>query len=203
MPVVAVAAKRRSNKMTESLARLAACEREIAELKTENERLRGQLSMFDPHHSLKEALPSYDEAAQLFTKITTIYRNMRVPGEEREQIEGLRCGMAYLFGTCARTETPTTKYDGSWWIGNCRDWLSAARLYGRPRTLVACIIATNAVPFVLNHNEVFLDPFGRGTPIDRTRWKLLLRGDALPEPMRIERKLNESIGPVRQMGVSW
>jgi hypothetical protein len=127
-----------------------------AALEAKLQHMTSQLMQFDKHYALKEALPSHDEAAQLFEKITSKYKQMRVPGEEHEQIEGLRCGMAYLFGSCARAETPNARYDASWWLGNCRDWLSAARMYGRVRSMVLCVVATNSIPYLLDNSLLYI-----------------------------------------------
>jgi hypothetical protein len=111
----------------------------------------------------------------------------------------------YCFSV-AKSEKPTTRYDGGWWLSRATEFANIARIsVPRIRSLLVGIIATNDVPYVLNNGEIYLDTFGRGKPIDRTAWRRLLDdgGEPVREPVPIRpRQPDFSIG-MRNLIPSW
>jgi hypothetical protein len=92
--------------MSESLSRLTACETENAALKSENERLRGQLGMIDSYFDLKERLPNEDQTRTLYQCVVTRFPRLRgqytvTRGTENnleaEVLAGFRIALAYIF----------------------------------------------------------------------------------------------------------
>ena len=197
--------------MAETMSRLAACEKEVAELKSksatlrsENEYLRAQLSSWDPNFSLKRDLPDPVQALALWRKITSKYPRMISPSDSGvDQAMGLVAAMAFVF-TCAKTETPTTKFDGGYWIARATEFMNSARLSApRIRSVLIGIVACHDVPFILDNSSIYLDTFGRGKPISRGAWRRLLAGAPVREPMVVNKKeLDGSIGVQRQIS-SW
>jgi hypothetical protein len=174
-----------------------------AALVRENEKLRSQLVMWDPNFHLKASLPNVDEAAQLFQMITRKYPQMRSPTDsERDQIEGLRAAMAYGF-SMSKTTAPNSRYDGDFWIARATEFANSSRMSApRIRSVLIGVIACNDIPFCVSNNDLYLDTLGRGAPIDRSKWKLLLRGDPLPEPAKVPEKMFDGgIGFVKVQGV--
>jgi hypothetical protein len=198
--------------MSETLARHEELKKENATLRSEIaerdariERLESQVAAWDPHYALKLDLPSADQALALFKKITSKYPRMRSPSDsETDQAMGLVAAMAFVF-TCKKTETATSKFDGSVWIARATDFSRDARL-GAPRirSLLIGIIATNDVPYVLSNNDIYLDSYGRGAPISRDSWRKLLSGGPLREPMAVrEKQLDGSIGYRKILAATW
>jgi hypothetical protein len=200
--------------MAEAMARLAAGERENADLKSENatlraenERLRNQVAQWDPHFALKLDLPTPDEALALWRLITARHPRMISPSDSvTDQVAGLVAAMAYVF-TCRKTDAPTTKFDGSWWIDRATSFAVDARLHApRIRSVLLGVIATHDVPYVVANDKIYLDAFGRGKMIDRTAWRKLLPGgggEPVREPLPTRPpQLDGSIGFINQIP-SW
>lgn len=172
-------------------------------LRLENERLVAALQSWDPFWQLRQDLPTPDEALALWRKITSKYPRMRSPSDsETDQSAGMVAAMAFCFSV-AKTDTPNSKHDGSWWTNRAEDFSNKARISApRIRSLLIGIIATNDTPYALSNSDIWLDPWGsRGTvPIDRTAWRALLRGSPIREPVKIEPKVkDDTIGGVRQL----
>jgi hypothetical protein len=149
--------------MAETLSRLAACEREnadqkseIAALRSENERLRGQLMQWDPHFLLRFDLPSAEQALELWRKITSKYPQMKSWSDsETDQAMGMTAAMGFLFASCVKTEKPNSRYGGDWWLARADEWARTARIpYSRIRTVLAAVIATNDVAYHLSNLSI-------------------------------------------------
>jgi hypothetical protein len=190
--------------MSEMLARNEELKRENATLRTENERLRNQLCVWDPNFLLKSDLPSAEEGLQLWLKITSKFPRMISPSDSKtDQVRGMIAAMAFVF-TCRKTSESTTRFDGSWWNARAVALASEAQL-GAPRirSVLLGIVATNDVPYVLSNNDLYLDAYGRGAPISRDAWRKLLSGAPVREPQVVrEKQLDHSIG-FRQQIPSW
>jgi hypothetical protein len=191
-------------KMTETIARLDARQKDVAELRERNGWLESQLMQWDPNYLLKRDLPNAEQGLALFKKIVAKYPRMRSPSDsETDQAMGLVAAMAFAF-TCTKTDKAVSKYDGSWWLGRVEAFSRDARL-GAPRirSLLIGIIATNDVPYVLSNKDVYLDPYGRGAPISRDSWRRLLDGAPVREPMVVrQQQVDRTIGHVNQIP-SW
>jgi hypothetical protein len=176
-----------------------------AALEAKVEHLRSQLYQFDPTFSIKEALPTEEEAALLFARITKRFPQMRSPTDTLEdQSRGLRAAMGFVF-TLARTEVPMVRYDGSWWTAEAMRWANSARMScPRIRSVLIGVIASNDVPYCLDNSQLFLDPHGRGKAINPNAWRKLLAGAALREPVpRVKAVDDRSIGFVNEMARTW
>jgi hypothetical protein len=190
--------------MTEALARLEDLKKENATLRSENERLRGQLSSWDLNYALKCDLPSADQALALFKKITSKYPQMKSWSDsETDQAMGLVAAMGYCFSV-AKSEKPTTRYGGDHWITAATAFANSARIPApRIRSVLIGIIACHDVNYTLSNSDLYLDTFGRGAPISREAWRRLLNGAPVREPMAVrEKQLDGSIGMRKQIP-SW
>jgi hypothetical protein len=189
-------------RLAEAEKALAASQAENAALRSENERLRDALATWDRNYSLRLDLPDADQALVLWKKITSKYPRMVSPTDRAEdQAAGMVAAMGYIF-TVKKTEKPTTRYDGAWWLSRATEFQNKARLTGRIRSVLLAVIATNDVSFTLSNSDLFLDVFGRGAPVDRSAWRKLLTGAPVREPTVINKPpLDESIGHVKVGGV--
>jgi hypothetical protein len=159
---------------------ITTCER-CAELEQRNAWLDAQLQTWDPVYSIRQALPSYQEAAALLKIVCGRYPHLKENNPEQVCVDNFRAALAYVF-SLKQTTTPTVAYQGSWWHAEANMWTSNARISGRVRTMIPAIIATGSIPYMLDHGAIFLDPHrARGVPVDRESWKRVLAGgDLLP-----------------------
>jgi hypothetical protein len=185
--------------MAETLARLEDVKKENATLRSENEYLRAQLAQWDPNFHLKLDLPDAEQGLLIWKKITSKYPRMISPTDSvTDQVQGLVAAMAFVF-TCKKTETMTSRYDGSWWLSKATAFANDARMSApRIRSVLIGIIATNDVPYILSNSDIFLDVYSHGEPIDRHAWRRLLSGP-VGAPTALRPKVDDrSIGHVRQ-----
>jgi hypothetical protein len=197
MQVAEPAAKRRSEKMAETMSRLAVCEKENEELRSRITWLTDQLAMWDPCFGIKQSLPSEQEAAALLRIVTGRYPHMKEQGaNEKDQIQNFLCSLAFIWSLTV-TKEPVTKYSGTWWIDQATAWCSTARLPGRPRTLLPAIIVSD-VSFMLSSDQIFLDPYRtKGTSVDRQAWRRLLNGGDMKAAIPVKQIYDRSIGAVK------
>jgi hypothetical protein len=191
--------------MTKTCEHCAERDHENAGLRSQIQRLESQLVALDSHYVLKLDLPSGDQARALWRKVTARWPRMISPSDsEKDQVAGMIGAMGYCF-TCRKTATRTTDYDSTWWTARAMEFVNSAHMHvPRIRSLLLGIIAVNDVPYILNNNELYLNPFGRGQQIDRTAWRRLLAdgGEPVREPTPGKPPFSDgSIGPVNVSGV--
>jgi hypothetical protein len=183
--------------MTEALARLEDLRKENTELKERVAWLDAQLQVWDPVYSIRQALPSNEEAASLLKIVCGRYPHLKENSPEQERIDNFLCSLAYIF-SLKQTTTPTVAYTGPWWATEGNMWATNARLRGRVRTLIPSIIACGSIPYMLDHGSIYLDPHrARGTAVDRTSWKRVLAGSDLLQAVPVKAVDDRSIGRVK------
>jgi hypothetical protein len=196
-------------------ARLAALERENAELRERLSRLENPPPKVAPPRreedrvrilnlmpGISANMPDEDESRALLKivharhpRLKCKYDRFLTPDDEHESF---RAALAYVF-SLTKTEKPTTAYSHSWWISEAKQWCQQVGVYGNILSLMPAIIATGDVNYSMDDfDAVWLHPYRSGKTVDDQKWcKVLNGGDLIAPTTRIEKFVDHSIGVIK------